>query len=88
VVAAREGRLLRPDELVHHVNEDPTDDRPENLEITTRADHARHHTSKLSPDERADVRYLRSAGWNVAAIAGAYGVCHDTVYRVAREAAR
>ena len=43
VMAAQIGRLLHPDELVHHVNEDPSDDRPENLVLTTRRDHPRLH---------------------------------------------
>lgn len=39
------GRRLRQDEVVHHRNGDRTDNRPENLEVTTRGEHARHHTS-------------------------------------------
>lgn len=43
VMAAHIGRLLDPAEIVHHVNHDPSDDRIENLEITTRSEHVRHH---------------------------------------------
>jgi hypothetical protein len=43
VVEQSIGRYLLPAELVHHKNGDPTDDRIENLEITTRPDHIRHH---------------------------------------------
>jgi hypothetical protein len=43
VMAAELGRLLRSDEIVHHINGDPTDDRLENLEVMTRAAHARLH---------------------------------------------
>lgn len=44
-LVAREklGRPLRDDEVVHHINGDPTDDRPENLEVTVQSRHARHH---------------------------------------------
>jgi len=43
------GRELRPDEIVHHINEDPTDDRIENLEIVTRSHHLTIHRPKNEP---------------------------------------
>lgn len=37
------GRILRSDEVVHHVNGDPGDDRPENLQLMSREGHSRLH---------------------------------------------
>lgn len=47
VMAAHVGRLLSPDELVHHVNSDRTDDRVENLMLTTREAHIAIHRADL-----------------------------------------
>src|SRR3954447_16531004 len=44
---AKLGRQLRADEVAHHRNGDTTDDRPENLEAVTRADHMRIHHAEL-----------------------------------------
>jgi len=43
VAAKRLGRPLRRDEHAHHDNEIKTDNRPENLEVLTLAEHTRHH---------------------------------------------
>lgn len=38
------GRSLRSDEIVHHINHDRKDNRPENLQVMNKADHTRHHS--------------------------------------------
>jgi transposase-like protein len=40
------GRLLGPDEMVHHKNDDKLDNRLKNLEVKTRSGHGRHHGLK------------------------------------------
>jgi hypothetical protein len=40
------GRRLRSDEIVHHKDENKKNNEPGNLELMTRAEHARHHFSK------------------------------------------
>lgn len=62
LMAAHVGRLLRPDELVHHVNEDPTDDRIENYEIVTRAEHVALHRDLLNASREA-AGYPRGDDW-------------------------
>jgi len=41
------GRHLRSDEIVHHINGNGSDDRLENLEIVTRAEHIEIHRAEL-----------------------------------------
>ena len=47
------GEKLPPDIVVHHINGNKTDNRPENLEIMTRAEHTRLHATgaKQSPEK-------------------------------------
>lgn len=47
VMEAHLGRPLAPAEIVHHRNGDPSDDRIENLELMSRADHMRLHHPEI-----------------------------------------
>lgn len=43
------GRPLHDDEVVHHIDGDPTNNHPDNLEVMTQAEHAARHA-----DDRRD----------------------------------
>lgn len=41
VLEEKLGRLLKPDEIAHHINNDRSDDRPDNLEVMNSTEHRR-----------------------------------------------
>jgi len=66
-------------EVIHHINENKLDNRPENLQPMTRSEHAHHH---LVPDfewEDAMARY--EAGENTTVIGASMGVHPATLSR-------
>lgn len=56
VMEGKLGRRLKDDEVVHHVNGDIHDNRPKNLEVTNRREHAQHHLTQRFPTAKRGER--------------------------------
>lgn len=46
------GRKLKPEEIVHHINEDRADNEIENLQIVSKSEHTKIHKPHLSRDNK------------------------------------
>lgn len=98
VMEKKLGRKLESWELVHHMDEDKSNDHPDNLELTTRPDHAKHHMSqefreyavrgiahhkaKLTEAEVVEIRRRLNAGEKGTHLAWEYGVHHTLIYQI------
>ncbi len=58
VMEAKLGRELTPDEVIHHVDGDRTNDDPANLELMTQRTHSRLH-NPLQPEKPHSRAHLR-----------------------------
>lgn len=77
------GRKLRPSEHVHHINEDKTDNRIENLVVVSNSEHQRLHRlgKSTNPDRRDEIENLLGLGWTQTKIADHMGITQSTVSR-------
>lgn len=53
VMEEKLGRKLRPEEVVHHINGDRQDNRPENLMLLSDSEHGRHHAILMWEERKA-----------------------------------
>jgi hypothetical protein len=73
IVEEREGRKLRSDEIVHHVDGDPLNNDPDNLVVLSRSEHiglhARARKRRWTPAEKQRSLDLYEAGMTIDEVA-------------------
>lgn len=77
------GRPLRKGEVVHHRDENPLNNHPDNLEVMTKGDHHKHHMVKYWANRRSHLtdKSVRDAleGRSIKDAAKHLGVSHSTL---------
>lgn len=79
IVAERKiGRLLKPEEVVHHINKIRHDNRPDNLMIfRSNADHTRFHHGAEVYFDKEEIAYCKPVEVKYCSCCGK-DLCHDT----------
>lgn len=72
------GRYLSPDELVHHKNEDPSDNRLCNLKVTDRVSHSEHHHPPIKRPPKGELKKML-ASYSIPKVAIYYDAAITTV---------
>jgi len=89
------GRKLMPNEDVHHINENPFDNRIENLQILSHAEHSKLHKCqggyspridrrKLNSGQVKEIKRLHTNGFSSRKIAARYGVDKNVILNIIR----
>lgn len=85
IVWQNAGRAL-PDatQVLHHRNEDKTDNRLSNLELLTRREHASEHHRMVSDSVVREIRVRYDAGEDATTLAEEFGIPFQRAYRFIR----
>lgn len=85
LVWSKAGRQLPEDgQILHHRNEDKSDNRLSNLELLTRREHAAEHNRMISDTAVREIRIRYAAGEDGTALAAEFGIPFQRVYRFIR----
>lgn len=75
-------------QILHHKNEDKTDNQLSNLELLTRREHAAEHHRMLSDSQVREIRIRYDAGEDATALAEEFNIPFQRAYKFIRGEAR
>lgn len=84
VMESKLGRRLESNEHVHHIDGDPLNNSPSNLDLLSSSTHAKLHSATRSPPWVAVAEKLAATGMDTSAIAKQLGVTTRNVWRALR----
>lgn len=77
-------RLPEKGEVIHHRNEDKTDNQLSNLELTTRHEHAAKHNKMVADAVVREIRERYASGEDATTLADEFGISFQRAYRFIR----
>lgn len=79
------GRKLNSNELVHHKDKNKLNNNPDNLELMSFSEHARHHHTNITNEIKEKVIELYKLGKSMTTIPNILNISYTSVYKIIKK---